>query len=45
MGSQDSGNLWEGRTGTSGRAKGDIRDAGNDLCLDLEPDYMDVFTQ
>lgn len=29
---------------TSGRAKGDIRDAGSDLCLDLEPDYMDVFT-
>lgn len=44
MGSQDSGYLWEGRTVTSGRAKGDIRDAGNDLCLDLEPDYMDAFT-
>ena len=44
MGSQDSVNLWEGRTVTSGRAKGEIMDAGNDLCLDLEPDYLDVFT-
>lgn len=44
MGSQDSGYLWEGRTVTSGKAKGDIRDAGNDLCLDLQPNYMDVFT-
>lgn len=38
---RDSVNLWEGRTVTSGRAtKGDIMDAGNDLCLDLEPDYL-----